>query len=59
MQRVRLHQHTIVLDGHQQLTQGLDLATGIGGVCGLGDRHAQGLGVEAHPGNLDAVSRRS
>ena len=48
MQRVGLHQHTLKFDCLQQLAQGLDLATGIGGVGGLGDCHAQALGVEAH-----------
>ncbi len=41
MQRVGLHQHSLELDGFQQLAQRLDLTTGIGGVGGLGDRHAQ------------------
>jgi hypothetical protein len=36
MQRVSLHQHPIELDGLQQMAQSLDLATGIGGVGGLG-----------------------
>ena len=48
MQRVSLNQHTLKLHCLQQLAQGLDLATGIGGVGGLGNRHAQRLGVEAH-----------
>jgi hypothetical protein len=39
MQRIGLHQHTLKFDGLQQLAQGLDLATGIGGVDGLGDCH--------------------
>jgi hypothetical protein len=41
MQRVGLHQHTLKLYRLQQLASGLDLATGIGGVSRLGDRHAQ------------------
>jgi len=48
MQRVGLHQHTLELDCLQQLARGLDLAIGVGGVGGLGNRHAQALGVEAH-----------
>jgi hypothetical protein len=51
MQRVGLHQHTLKLDRLQQLAQSLDLAAGISGVGGLGDRHAQRLGIEAHLGN--------
>jgi len=48
MQRVGLNQHP--LDPHrlQQVTQSLDLASGVGG---LGDRHAQALGVEAQLGD--------
>jgi hypothetical protein len=30
-----------VIDGLQQLAQGLNLAAGIGGIGGLGYRHAQ------------------
>jgi|SanBayMetagenome_1026888.scaffolds.fasta_scaffold30204_2 hypothetical protein len=43
MQRVGLHQHTLKFDCLQQLAQGLDLTTGVGGVGRLGDRHAQSL----------------
>ena len=31
MQRIRLHQHALQLDGLQQLAQRLDFAAGIGG----------------------------
>jgi hypothetical protein len=41
VQRVGLDKHSLELDGLQKLAQGLDLTTGIGGVGGLGDRHAQ------------------
>ena len=41
MQRVSLNEHYLELDGLQQLAQGLNLTTGIGGIGGLGDRHAQ------------------
>ena len=58
MQRVGLHQHTLKFNSLQQKAQGLDFATGIGGVGGLGDCHAQRLGVEAHLGDVDAVGRR-
>jgi hypothetical protein len=51
VQRVGLHLHTLKVDCLQQLAQGLDLSAGIGGVGGLGDRHAQHLGVEAHLGD--------
>lgn len=58
MQRVSLNEHSLELDGLKQLAQGLNLTTGIGGVCGLGNRHAQRLGVEAYLGYVDAVGRR-
>ena len=48
MQRVGLHQHPFKFNCLQQPAQGLDLATGIGGVGGLGNRHTQRLGIEAH-----------
>ena len=48
MQCVRLNQHTLQFDGLQQLPQGLNLTTSVSGVGGLGNRHAQALGVEAH-----------
>ena len=57
MQRDVLHQHTLKLDRHQQLAYGLDLATGIGGVGGLCNRHAQALGLEAHLGNETRCTR--
>ena len=57
MQRVGLHQHTLKLYRLQQLAQGLDLATGIGGVGDLGDRQAQRLGVKAHLGNETRCTR--
>jgi len=43
MQRVGLHQRTLKFDCLQQLAQGLDLTTGVGGVGRLGDSHAQSL----------------
>ena len=48
MQSVGLHQNSIEFHRLQQLAQGLDFATGVGGIGGLGDRHAQRLGIEAH-----------
>jgi len=57
MQRVGLHQHPLELHRLQQLAQGLDLAAGIGGVGGLGDRHTQALGVEAHLGDKACCAR--
>jgi len=41
MQRVGLHQDPLELHRLQQLAQGLDFATGVGGIGGLGDRHAE------------------
>ena len=51
MQRVRLHQQTVQFHAIQELTQGRDLASGVGGVGALGDGHAQSIGVETHLGN--------
>ena len=48
MQRVGLHQQAVELDAIQQLAQGRDLASGIGGVGVLGNRHPKGVGVQAH-----------
>ena len=58
MQRIRLHQHSLELHPIQQLAEGRDLTAGIGGVGGLGNRHAQAVGIQAHLGNVDAVGRR-
>ena len=57
MQRVGLQQHPLELHRLQQLAQGLDFAAGIGGVGGLGDRHTQALGVEAHLGDEPRCAR--
>ena len=57
MQRVGLHQHPLELHRLQQLAQGLDFAAGIGGLGGLGDRHTQALGVEAHLGDEPRCAR--
>jgi hypothetical protein len=51
VQRIGLHQHTLQFNCLQQQAQGLDLATGIGGVGGLGNRRAQRLGAETHLGD--------
>ena len=51
MQHVGLHQDPVKLHLLQQLAQGLDFAAGVGGIGGLGDRHAQRLGIEAHLSN--------
>ena len=51
MRRISLNGHSLELDGLQQLAQGLNLTTGIGGAGALGDRHAQRLGIETHLGN--------
>ena len=48
MQRIRLHQQSLELHPIEELTQGLDLTAGIGGVGALGDRDAQAVGVETH-----------
>ena len=58
MQRVGLHEKALELDAIQELTQGCDFTTGIGGVGALGDRHAQAVGIQAHLGDVDAVGRR-
>jgi hypothetical protein len=57
MQRVGLHQDPVKLHRLQQLAQGLDFAAGISGVGGLGDRHTQALGVEAHLGDEPRCAR--
>ena len=51
MQRVRLNQDPFQLHSLQHLLQSLDLTPGISGVAGLGNRHAQALGVKAHLGD--------
>jgi hypothetical protein len=57
MQRIRLHQYPIELNRLQQLAQSLNLASGIGGVGALGDRHTKGLGVEAQLGKESRCAR--
>ena len=62
MQRVRLHQHPVELNGLWPLPQGLCLDAGIGGIGGLGDRHNQRLGAQTYLGNEprgDRVSLRA
>lgn len=51
MQRIRLDQHAGQVHALQKFPQGSGFAAGIGGVGGLGDRHAKRLGVEAHLGD--------
>ena len=51
MQRVGLHQQAVEINAIQQLAQGRDLAAGIGGVGVLGNRHAKGVGEQAHLGD--------
>ena len=58
MQRVRQNQHPGQVHALQKLPQGSGLAASISGVGGLGDRHAERLGVKTHLGDEDAVGRR-
>jgi hypothetical protein len=51
MQRVRLNEHALQIERLQQVPQCLGFAAGISGVGGLGDRHAQALGVKADLSN--------
>lgn len=48
MKRVRLHQQSTEIHPIEELTQGLDLTAGIGGLGALGDRYAQAVEVETH-----------
>jgi len=57
MQRVGLYQQAVELDAIQQLAQGRDLASGIGGVGVLGNRNAQRVGVQAHLGDKTRCAR--
>ena len=59
MQRIRLNQHASQVHALQKFPQGSGFAAGIGGVGGLGDRHAKRLGVEAHLGNESGCARGS
>lgn len=57
MQGVGLHQQAVEINPIQQLAQGRDLASGIGGVGVLGNRYPKGVGVQAHLGDKTRCAR--
>lgn len=57
MQRVGLHQQAVEINAIQQMVQGRDLASGIGSVGVLDNRHPKGVGVQAHLGDKTRCAR--
>ena len=51
MEGIRLDQHALKIQLTQQLLEDSSFVVGARGVAGLGDRHAQGCGVQRHLGN--------
>jgi len=51
VQRIRLNQHPLQIEGAQELLEGRPLVARSGVIGGLGDRHPQLAGVERHLGD--------